>query len=119
MLDKVEVLNEQYGDRPVLITLTPVEDSVSAFDATVEGHRITMGHAGYFIGHHPVLYDRGTESLWTERDGAMVAIAGRRKGMTLKRIAKLDTTSWGDWTSQHPESRLLIGADRSQAKPID
>jgi hypothetical protein len=119
VLDKVELINDQIGDRAVLIVFTPVEETASAFDATFEGRRLTMGHAGYFIGHHPVLYDRGTESLWTERDGSIVAIAGRRKGTTLKRIARLDTVSWSSWRDKHPDSRLVIGADRSLARPVD
>ena len=120
VLDKVEVLNDRIGDRPVLIAYTPVEERVSAFDASFEGRRLTMGHSGYFIDrHHPVFYDRGTESLWTERDGAMVAIAGRRKGVSLKKIARLDPVSWGTWRAKHPDSRLVIGADRSRAMPVD
>ena len=119
VLDKVEVINERIGDRAVLVALTPVEDTVAVYEAVVDGRRLTMGHAGYFLGHHPVLYDRGTESLWTERDGVMVAIAGRRKGATLRRIARLDTVAWGDWRSKHPDGRLVVGADRSQARPVD
>ena len=29
-----------------------------------KGQRLTMGLSGYLRDHKPVLYDRGTESLW-------------------------------------------------------
>jgi Protein of unknown function (DUF3179) len=119
VLNKVMLVNHQIGDRAVLVAFTPVEDSVSIFDATLNGNRVTMGHSGYFFKHHPVLYDRGTESLWSERDGAMVAVAGRRKGASLKRIARLQTVAWSDWKGQNPNGKLLIGADRSKSRPAD
>jgi len=119
VLDKVEVVNDRLGDRPVLVVYTPGDEVVSIFEATLDGHRVTMGHGGYFFKQHPVFYDRGTVSLWSERDGAMVAVAGRRKGTTLKLIARLEKVAWGDWRAKHPDGRLLIGADRSQATPVD
>jgi Protein of unknown function (DUF3179) len=119
VLDKVEVVNDQYGDHPVLVVCTPVDYRVSAFETTLDGYRLTMGHSGYFFGRSPILYDRGTESLWSEKDGAMVAVAGRRKGATLKRIAQLPMVAWSDWKSEHPKGKLLIGADRSRPKPVD
>lgn len=119
VLDKVEIVNDQFGDHPVLVVCTPVEYSTSIFEATVDGHRVTMGHSGYFLGHAPVLYDQATESLWSEQDGAMVAVGGRRKGTSLKRIAQISMVPWSDWKARHPGGKLLIGADRSQPKPVD
>ena len=61
-----------------------------------------MGQSGYFVGHRPLLYDRETESLWVERDEAMTAVAGRRKGASLPRIARVAPVAWGDWQARHP-----------------
>jgi hypothetical protein len=119
ILDKVEVVNDLLGDRPILLAYTPISDATSIYDAVVDGKRITFGQSGYFFGNHPVLYDRGTESLWTEQDDAMVAVAGQRKGTKLKRIAKLDIVPWSDWKADHPGGRLLIGADRSKPRPLN
>jgi hypothetical protein len=116
ILDKVEMINEQIGELPVVVTYTPVVDKISVYEALVDGQRVTFGHGGYFFRHHPVLYDRSTESLWSEVDEVLVAVAGRRKGTRLKRIAQLEFVAWSTWKSDHPEGKLLIGADRS--KPI-
>jgi hypothetical protein len=119
VLDKVELVNDQIGENPVLVLYTPVTHATFAYESVLDGKRVTFGHGGYFFGNHPVLYDRGTESLWTEVDGAMVAVSGRRKGTTLKRIAQLDLVSWSDWKVDHPGGRLLIGADRSKPRPLN
>jgi hypothetical protein len=117
VLDKVEMLNHQSSDGPRLIVYTPVEDSVVVYDASVEGQRTTFGHGGYFLGVRPVLYDRGTNSLWTEQENAMVAVSGQRKGTSLKRIARLEVVPWSSWKADHPAGKLLVGADRSKPKP--
>ena len=119
VLDKVEIINDLLGERPVLIVCTPIKYSIAIFEAKVDGDRITMGHSGYFLGYNPVLYDRSTESLWSERDGSMVALTGPRKGAAMKRIAQLPIIAWSDWKSEHPGGKLLIGADRSKPKPIN
>ena len=119
VLDKVEVVNDRVGDRPVLVVYTPGAEEVSMFEAALDGRPVAMGHGGYFLGRRPVLYDRETEGLWSERDGAMVALAGRHKGATFKRIARLDIVAWGDWRAGHPGGRLLVGADRSGPGPLD
>jgi hypothetical protein len=119
VLDKVMLVNDRLGDRPVLVAYSPYEHTVAIFEATVDGRRVTLGHGGYFERTRPILYDRGTNSLWSEREGGMVAVAGRRKGTSLKMIAKLDVVPWSDWRDSHPDGRLVVGADRSKGMPSD
>src|SRR5437763_864834 len=79
VLSKVEVVNDRIGEEPVLVVFRPFvpeREAVSAFTPVVNGRRITMGLSGYLIDRTPVLYDRGTRSLWHPRDGTLAAIAG-------------------------------------------
>jgi hypothetical protein len=119
VLDKVEMVNDLIGELPVLVAYTPVENKISAFEALVDRHRLTFGHSGYFFRNHPILYDRGTESLWTEQEGVMVAIAGHYRGSSLKRLAELEFVDWSSWKADHPEGKLLVGANRSKPRPVD
>jgi Protein of unknown function (DUF3179) len=119
LLSKVLVVNDQLGPHPVLIAYSPANDAVAIFEGSLDGRRVTLGHGGYFRGSRPILYDRGTQSLWNEGEGGMVALAGRRKGTSLKLIAKLDVVTWSDWSGRHPGGRLVIGADRSKGIPAD
>lgn len=118
VLAKVMLVNDQLGDSPVLVTFSPSDSSVAVFEATIDGQRVTLGHGGYFRENRAVLYDRGTESLWAQGQGGMVAVAGRRKGASLKLVRKLDMVAWSDWRDGHPDGRLLIGADRSKGLPV-
>ena len=82
-----------------------------------EGRRVTMGLTGYLHDSEPMLYDRGTESLWVTKPDGLRAISGPHKGAVLRRIGRPTPVSWAGWRSRHPRSRLVVGADRSHPKP--
>ncbi len=120
VLLKVEVINDVVEDQPFLVTgniLAPPDRAFSIFDASVGGRRVTMSASGYFHDRRPILYDRGTESLWMEQADNLTAIAGKLKGTQLERVAKPVPVAWHTWRLSNPRSRLLIGADRTQAVP--
>ncbi|MDR3632385.1 MAG: DUF3179 domain-containing (seleno)protein [Isosphaeraceae bacterium] len=117
LLDKVEVVNDEVADQPFLVTYNPFAskpDRVNVYVGASEGRRVRMGVSGYFHDSKPVFYDRGTESLWVDRGEGLEAVAGSRRGTTLRRVAHPTPTSWGDWRARHPRSRLIVGADRSR-----
>jgi hypothetical protein len=121
VLKKVEVINDTVGGVPVLVIHTPFvpdEKSVATYEPILDGKRVTLGLSGYFYEGHQLLYDRGTDSLWVATPENVIAVAGERKGATLKRLEQLKLTTWGDWRAKHPETPLLIGADRSKPKPV-
>jgi hypothetical protein len=120
VLKNVEVVNDEVERRPVLVTFSPFApepDSIQVYDPMVEGRRVNMGLSGYFHDRKPLLYDRGTESLWVDRDENLTAIAGPMKGARLARAGRPSVVAWGDWRSRYPRSRLVVGADRSRNKP--
>jgi hypothetical protein len=120
LLRKVEVVNDEIARHPVMITympFVPEDEAVHVYDSMLDGHRVTMGLSGYLHDRKPVLYDRGTESFWVEQDGALTAIAGDRKGARLPIIAHPTPILWSAWQAQHPDSRLVVGADRSMGIP--
>jgi len=119
VLGRVAIINDLIGTHPLLLTYNPDDpQGVYVYEPLLEGHRITLGMSGYFHDRKPLLYDRGSESLWVQdNEGALGAIAGRYKGSRLRPIARPAPVSWGDWQRQHPKSRLLIGADRSKHLP--
>src|SRR5260370_30627492 len=94
----------------------PPEQKVFIYDPKVDGQRLLMGSAGYMHDFKPMLYDRATESLWAHDGTTLLAIAGAHKGKRLTRVSLLGSTTWGRWRSQHPSTRLLVGADRAQAR---
>jgi hypothetical protein len=116
VLDRVQVINDLIGQQPVLVTYNPFvspDACVKVYDAALDGQRVTMGTSGYYQAGFPLFYDRGSESLWKDQQGALRAVAGPRKGRVLRQLAQPAPVAWGDWRWRNPGSRLLVGADRS------
>ena len=117
LLDKVEVVNDVIADQPFLVTYNPFaskSDRVNIYVGAIDGARIRMGLSGYFHDGKPMLYDRDTESLWADHEDGLRALAGARRGATLRRVGHPTPTRWADWRARYPRSRLIVGADRSR-----
>ena len=120
LLDKVVVVNDVIADRPLLVTyntLLSPEKRITIYEPVIEGQRVTMGLAGYFLEQSPLMYDRGTESLWVGDGESLTAVAGQYKGTRLPSVSRPEPVSWSQWRGLHPKGRLIVGADRSRASP--
>jgi Protein of unknown function (DUF3179) len=120
ILDKVAIVNDLIEDQPYLVTYNPTAgpaEQVGVYKSVVSGHRVTMGVSGLAQDGKPLLYDRGTESLWVLEPEAVRAVAGTHRGTVLKALSHPSTVSWSRWRSGHPQSRLVVGADRSAPRP--
>ena len=69
-----------------------------------EGQAKTFGVSGLLYNSDVLLYDRETESLWSQI--AMESVAGPLAGSKLKPIPTIDTT-WQAWTKRHPTTLVL------------
>ena len=122
VLGKVIVVNDIVSEHPYLVVLNPFAKQVVAFsvyDSMLDGRRITLAPTGYFQDGKPVLFDRGTESLWIEMHDGLTAMAGKLYRKRLMRVAIPAPVTWGTWISRNPDSRLLVGADRSLGIPVE
>jgi hypothetical protein len=120
IVQKVQVINDIIAGRPLLIVanrLAPEHKAISVFQADLDGRRLTMSLSNYYQDGKPLLFDRGTESLWMEEQSALRAIAGKLKNTSLPRLGSLVPVTWGSWLSQNKRGRLLVGADRSRGVP--
>ncbi|MDX1666504.1 MAG: DUF3179 domain-containing protein [Saprospiraceae bacterium] len=104
ILNYHEVVNDEFDDRAVVVTFCPLCGSGLAFDAMVEGITRTFGVSGLLYNSDVLLYDRQTESLWSQL--MMKAVSGPASGTELQPIPTSFTT-WSDWKSRHPESLVL------------
>lgn len=108
-----EVVNDRFGERPVVITYCPLCGTGVAFDARVAGRDLSFGVSGLLYNSDVLLYDRQTQSLWSQLLGQ--AISGPLKGQRLSPIA-LTQTSWADWRRQQPQTRVL-STSTGRARP--
>ena len=122
VLSKVQVVNDVVEEHPFLLAVNlfaPPDKAYSIYDANHEGHRLTMEASGYFHDGKPLLYDRGTRSLWVEDTDTLTAIAGKHKRAKLARVASPAPVAWKTWLDRNRESRLLVGADRDHGIPAE
>ena len=99
-----EVVNDRFGDQAVAITYCPLCGTGVAFSAGSGGQAVDFGVSGLLYNSDVLLYDRQTESLWSQL--LMQAISGPHKGERLQALP-LTHTSWADWREQHPATRVL------------
>lgn len=99
-----ELVNDRFGDRAVLVSYCPLCGTAMVFDAHFDEQPVEFGVSGLLYNSDLLLYDRQTESLWSQITGE--AVTGARKGQQLTLLPST-LTSWQRWRQQHPDTRLL------------
>jgi Protein of unknown function (DUF3179) len=99
-----EVVNDDVGEQPVLISWCPLCGSGVVYDPLVEAQRYTFGVSGLLHQQNLLLFDRGTESLWSQLRAQ--AITGPLAGTSL-RLLPVSTTTWRSWKAEHPQTLVL------------
>jgi len=99
-----EIVNDEFNGQPVVVSYCPLCGSGLAFDARVGGQHRNFGVSGLLYNSDVLLYDRESESLWSQVK--MKAINGPLKGTPLTYIQTTRTT-WADWRKEHPNTRVL------------
>ena len=99
-----EVVNDTIADQPVAITWCPLTQSAIAFDRRAGGHVKTFGVSGRLYNSNVLIYDRESESLWSQLEEA--AVTGRLTGTALRPVQS-QLVTWGTWRSLHPGTHVL------------
>ncbi len=99
-----EIVNDDFNDQPVAITFCPLCGSGIAYLREINGKKVTFGVSGLLYNSDVLLYDRETESLWSQI--ISTAISGPLRGQHLKMLT-LTHTTWQDWQKRHPRTLVL------------
>lgn len=99
-----EIVNDVFDDEPVVITFCPLCGTGMAFEAMIDRQTLTFGVSGLLYNSDVLLYDRHSESLWSQI--MKQSISGQYKGDHLVQIP-LKHTSWMDWQRQYPKTLVL------------
>ncbi|OGO34019.1 MAG: hypothetical protein A2W35_13935 [Chloroflexi bacterium RBG_16_57_11] len=75
------------------------------YSRQVLGKELTFGVSGKLVMNALVLYDRQSDSLWSQILGE--AIAGSMKGAKMEFVPALHTT-WTDWKTRYPNTLALV-----------
>jgi len=99
-----EIVNDRIGQQPIVVTFCPLCGTGMVFDARVDGEALSFGVSGLLFESDVLLYDRETESLWSQIWSE--AITGPMKGRSLEMVP-VEHTSWEEWRSEYPETLVL------------
>jgi len=80
----------------------------------IDDREFTFGVSGKLIRNVLVMYDRQTESLWSQLLGE--AVSGEMIGTKLQYLPTWLTT-WGEWKEMHPQSLALEKDFRARRDP--
>lgn len=99
-----EIVNDQVNGEPIAITYCPLCGSGVAFIAEHGKRDLSFGVSGLLYNSDMLLYDRETESLWSQI--AKQAIAGPLAGTRLTAVP-LTQTTWRAWRRAQPDAEVL------------
>ena len=71
----------------------------------MEGQDLTFGVSGKLIMNVLVMFDRETNTLWSQLLGE--AVEGPLKGTKLEFVPAVHT-KWAEWKEQHPDTKALV-----------
>jgi hypothetical protein len=98
------IVNDVLGDKPVVITYSPLSGSSVAFLRLVNDSTMEFDISDYLWRSSLVMKDDKTNSLWSQIFGR--AINGNYTGYNLETI-QCFTATWECWKEYHPESQVL------------
>lgn len=112
ILGRHELVNDTLGGTPILVSFCPLCGTGMVFDRRVDGEVLEFGVSGLLYQSDLLMYDRASESLWSQISAE--AVTGPRRGTRLD-LLRSTMMSWGDWRRKHPGTTVLsreTGYDR-------
>jgi hypothetical protein len=99
-----EIVNDSIDESAYTLTYCPLCGTGVAFNRIVNGQALSFGVSGLLYNNDVLLYDRDSESLWSQILGK--AVSGKYRGTKLSTLS-LSHTTWSYWKRHHSASLVL------------
>ena len=99
-----EIVNDTVGGTPVSVTYCPLCYTNQVFERIINGEEVEFGTSGKLYNSNLLMYDRLTDSYWSQALGT--AVTGELSGYDLT-LVPFDVITWGDWKTIHPDTLVL------------
>lgn len=99
-----EIVNDTLAGVPIAVTYCPLCETNSVFRRDLDGEEVEFGVSGKLFQSCLVMYDRTTDSLFSQAWG--LGVGGKHTNTELERLDAIRTTV-GEWRSAHPDSEIL------------
>ena len=104
-----EIVNDEIGGVPTVVTYCPLCNSALVFERTLEGPDgemvLDFGTSGRLYRSNLLMYDRQTHGIWTQFDGEVV-IGEELLGERLERMPAW-LLGFGTFAESHPDAPVL------------
>ena len=104
VLVRHEICNDTIGGDPVAVTYCPLTGTAMGF----ERGETTFGVSGRLLNNNLIMYDRGTEFWWPQVLASSIPSPWNdvTEPASLREF-RVVWTSWEQWRTQHPDTRVL------------
>lgn len=99
-----EIVNDVVDGRPIAVTYCPLCGTGIVFSRHVNGETLEFGVSGKLWQSNLLMYDRSTDSLWSQVLGQ--AVVGSMAGVQLD-LAPSDIVSFGSFAAAYPRGQVL------------
>jgi hypothetical protein len=99
-----EIVNDIFGGQDLLVTYCPLCFTGIVFEREAAGETVEFGTSGKLHNSNLLMYDRKSDSLWSQAMGK--AVVGELTGASLTLYPSL-TISWADFRDQFPYGKVL------------
>ncbi|MEQ2007327.1 MAG: DUF3179 domain-containing protein [Limisphaerales bacterium] len=99
-----EIVNDELGGTAVAVTFCPLCGTAMVFDRRVGERVLSFGVSGLLYQSDGLMYDRQTESLWSQLK--MEAVSGAQVRTRLNLLVSEHLT-WAAWRQRHPDGEVL------------
>ena len=108
ILEYHQIVNDTVGGIPIAVTYDPLTGVPRVFKRTVGGRELHFGVSGLLYNSGFLMFDRETESLWSQFQGR--AIAGELAGKTLDRLP-VRQEDFASFAKREAGAKILIPPD--------
>ena len=99
-----EIVNDVIAGETIAVTYCPLCGTAMVFDRKIDGKVRTFGVSGLLYRSDVLMYDRESESLWSQL--AMRAVSGPAVGKQLRWLPSEHLT-WKAWREKYPHGEVL------------
>ena len=104
ILNYHEVVNDSIENLHFAVTYCPLCGTGMVFNREIENEVTTFGVSGLLYQSDVLLYDRASESLWSQM--RMKGVSGARLEYALEWIPS-EFMTWSAWKNRHPDGEVL------------
>lgn len=99
-----EIANDVLGGVPIVVSYCPLTGSGLVYEPRIAGQTLNFGVSGLLFDNNLVLFDRATDSLWSQM--RVQAVCGTFSG-TAPALKAVVQSTWGAWKALHPTTTVV------------